>query len=78
MVKAYSLLSIEPGMVSGIFEEVEKMESIQSVEAVAGPYDIIARIEVESLEDLTGTVFDEIRGIEGVTSTTTLIVVEPE
>lgn len=75
MVNAYSLISAEPGMASKIFDEVEGLEGIQSVEAVAGPYDIVARIEVDSLEKLTGTVFGKIRGVDGVTSTTTLIVV---
>lgn len=78
MVSAYSLISAEPGMTSKIFERVEELEGVTSVEAVAGPYDIVARIEVNSLEKLTGTVFGKIRGVEGVTSTTTLIVVELE
>lgn len=76
MVNAYSLISTEPGMTSEIFKEVRDLEGVKSVEAVAGPYDIVARIEVDSLEKLTGTVFGSIRGIGGVTSTTTLIVVE--
>ncbi len=78
MVDAYSLISIEPGEVSKIFEKVKDVRGVQSAEAVAGPYDIVARIEVPSLEDLTGTVFNKIREIDGVTNTTTLIVVEPE
>lgn len=78
MVSAYSLISAEPGMTSKIFERVERLEGVKSVEAVAGPYDIVARIEVNSLEKLTGTVFGKIRGVEGVTSTTTLIVVDLE
>lgn len=76
MVNAYSLISTEPGMTSEIFKEARDLEGVKSVEAVAGPYDIVARIEVDSLEKLTGTVFGSIRGIGGVTSTTTLIVVE--
>lgn len=76
MVNAYSLISSEPGMTSKIFGKVKEIEGVQSVEAVAGPYDIVARIEVDSLEKLTGTVFGNIRGVDGVTSTTTLIVLE--
>lgn len=78
MVKAYSLISSEPGRASDIFDKVEKIEGVQSVEAVAGPYDLIANIEVDSLEKLTGTVFGNIRGVDGVTNTTTLIVVDLE
>lgn len=78
MVNAYSLISAEPGMTSQVFEKVSEMEGVQSAETVAGPYDVVARIEVDSLEKLTGTIFGKIRGVEGVTNTTTLIVVELE
>lgn len=76
MVKAYSLVSAEPGKTSEVFSKIKAVPGVKSTEAVAGPYDIIARIEVDSLEKLTKTVFGDIRGIPGVTNTTTLIVVE--
>ncbi|KXB06073.1 hypothetical protein AKJ53_01405 [candidate division MSBL1 archaeon SCGC-AAA382F02] len=78
MVNAYSLISTEPGTTPELFDKIKELEGVESVEAVAGPYDIVARIKVESLEKLTGTVFGKIRGVDGVTSTTTLIVVEIE
>jgi DNA-binding Lrp family transcriptional regulator len=76
MVKAYSLISAEPGKTTDVFKRIKTVDGIRGVEAVAGPYDIVARIEVDSLERLTKAVFGEIRGIPGVTNTTTLIVVE--
>ncbi|KXA94974.1 hypothetical protein AKJ65_02920 [candidate division MSBL1 archaeon SCGC-AAA259E19] len=75
MVRAYGLISVEPGKSSEIFKKVEDLDGVETVEAVAGPYDIVTQIEVDSLEKLTSTIFGKIRGIEGVTSTTTLIVV---
>ena len=76
MVNAYSLISAEPGKTAEVFRNVKAIEGVKTAEAVAGPYDIVARIEVDSLEKLTKAVFGEIRGIAGVTNTTTLIVVE--
>ncbi|MEW5995855.1 MAG: Lrp/AsnC ligand binding domain-containing protein [Candidatus Hadarchaeota archaeon] len=76
MVKAYSLISAEPGKTTEVFKRLRALEGVRSAEAVAGPYDIVARIEVDSLEKLTKAVFGDIRGIPGVTNTTTLIVVE--
>ncbi|MEW6593228.1 MAG: Lrp/AsnC ligand binding domain-containing protein [Candidatus Hadarchaeota archaeon] len=76
MVKAYSLISAEPGKTTEVFKRLKALEGVKSAEAVAGPYDIVARIEVDSLEKLTKAVFGDIRGIPGVTNTTTLIVVE--
>lgn len=75
MVKAYGLISTDPGLTSKIYEKVTNIEGVKSVDSVAGPYDLVAQIEVDSLEKLTGTIFGKIRGIDGVTSTTTLIVV---
>lgn len=76
VVKAYSLISAEPGRTAEVFRKVKELAGIKKVEAVAGPYDIVARVEVDSLEKLTKTIFGDIRGISGVTNTTTLIVVE--
>jgi len=76
MVNAYSLISAEPGKTSDVFKKVKTIDGVKRAECVAGPYDIIARIEVDSLEKLTKVVFGDIRSILGVTNTTTLIVVE--
>jgi DNA-binding Lrp family transcriptional regulator len=76
MVNAYSLISAEPGKTSDVFKRVKAIDGVKRAECVAGPYDIIARIEVDSLEKLTKVVFGDIRSILGVTNTTTLIVVE--
>ncbi|KXB05262.1 hypothetical protein AKJ49_01175 [candidate division MSBL1 archaeon SCGC-AAA382A03] len=78
MVEAYCLISVRPGTSSEIFERVKELDNAISVEAVTGSYDIVAKIKAESLEVLTETVFSEIRGIKGVTSTSTLTVVDLE
>lgn len=76
MVNAYSLISAEPGKTAEVFRKIKTIDRVRHADVVAGPYDIVARIEVDSLEKLTKVVFGEIRGIPGVTNTTTLIVVE--
>ncbi len=75
MVNAYSLISAEPGKTSEIFRKIKSIEGIKKAETVAGPYDIVAQIEVDSLEKLTKIIFGDIRATAGVTNTTTLIVV---
>ncbi len=77
-MSGYSLISVEPGKLSEVFKEVSALSGVNSLETVAGPYDLVARIESDSLEKLTGTIFGNIRGVEGVTRTTTLIVVDFE
>lgn len=76
MVKAYCLISTDPGHTNAVFEKIKTIDGVKLAEAVAGPFDIVARIEVESLERLTKIVFGEIRTLPGVTNTATLIVFE--
>ncbi len=76
MVRAYSLISTEPGKTAEAYQRIKKIEGVKVAETVAGPYDIVAQIEVDSLEKLTKIIFGEIRGAPGVTNTTTLIVIE--
>ncbi|MEM2618854.1 MAG: Lrp/AsnC ligand binding domain-containing protein [Candidatus Hadarchaeales archaeon] len=75
-MKAYCLISTDPGQTNAVFQKLKQVEGIKSAEAVAGPFDIITRIEVDSLEKLTKIVFGEIRSLPGVTNTATLIVFE--
>jgi len=76
VINAYSLISVEPGKTAEVFKKIKKIEGVKSAECVAGPYDVVAHIEVDTLEKLTKAVFGDIRNIPGVTNTTTLIVVE--
>jgi len=42
-----------------------------------GEYDLIVRIEVDSLDELDFFIFNKLRAIEGVEATTTLIAAKP-
>lgn len=76
MPSAYCLISAEAGAVRRVFDRVRAVAGVAEVNPTAGPYDMVARIEVDSVERLTKAVFADIRGIPGVENTTTLIVVE--
>ncbi len=76
MIKAYCLVLVEPGKTSEVVKTLKSTPGIKSVEAVAGPYDLVVRAEVDSLEELSKIVFGKVRTTKGVTSTTTLIVIE--
>ena len=73
---AYSLISAELSKLAEVLNKVRKVKGVRLAECVTGPYDIVARIEAETMEDLTRAAFVELKSIEGVTSTVTLIVVE--
>jgi len=74
-VKAYALIEVEVGKTGQVVEAVQKLEGVKSADSVAGPYDVVAAIEVGDLESV-GRVMKEIHSVTGVCKTTTLIAVK--
>ena len=73
MVTAHVLVRVEPGLDKDVVKNVKKMPQVKEVVTVYGEYDLIIKIEVEDLMDLDTFIFDRIRTIGGIESTTTLI-----
>ncbi|MEM3522860.1 MAG: Lrp/AsnC ligand binding domain-containing protein [Candidatus Bathyarchaeia archaeon] len=57
-----------------IEDELKRIPDVLEAYRVFGRYDLIAKIEVESLEKLSSIVVDKIRAINGVNSTETFVV----
>ena len=74
MVTAYCLISAAPGKTMEVLQKVKAIDEVKLADSVAGEYDIVTRIEVESLEKLSKIVFGVIRVMLGVMATMTLIV----
>ena len=72
-IKAYVLIVTDPGKTKHVFDELHKVKGIREVHEVMGPYDIVAEIEVDNLQDIPPVLGDRIRPIEGVQSTTSLV-----
>lgn len=72
MVVGVTLLNVEPGSEREIQSDLEGRTGVKDVLHVFGEYDFITIIEVEGLNTLNDIV-DEIREIDGVTSTQTII-----
>ena len=70
------MISTEPGETAEVLQRVKGIKGVKKAECVAGPYDIVARVEVDSPDKLTKVVFGDIRSIAGVTSIVALIVTE--
>ncbi len=50
--KAYVLMEIQVGKTKQVVEAIRKLQGVVSVEAVTGPYDAIAVIQGETLNDI--------------------------
>lgn len=73
MVKAYILVVATPGATKSVYELLQKVKGIKECHEVMGPYDIVAEIEVENLSDVPQILGEQIRTINGVESTTSLV-----
>ena len=72
-VKAYVLVVTDPGKTRHVVEEMRKLPNIVEMHEVMGPYDIVAEIEVASLQEIPPILGARIRTIEGIQSTTSLV-----
>jgi len=59
-----------------VFEELYKIPEVKEVYIVYGIYDIIAKIEADSLEKIRQIIISRIRQIPEIRTTNTMVVVE--
>ncbi len=74
-VQAYVLVQTEVGATAGVRSAIAGIAGVVSAEDVTGPYDIIARVEAGSIDDLGREVLSAIQQVGGITRTLTCPVV---
>lgn len=72
---AYVLIQTDVGKAADVAAQVATVAGVVSAEDVTGPYDVIARAEAASVNDLGRMVVNDIQRIEGITRTVTCPVV---
>ena len=75
MVKetAYIMINCEVGHEQSIIEQLKTIDGIKEVQGVLGNFDILARVEVPTIEDLREIITSKIRKIQRIHCTTTVI-----
>jgi DNA-binding Lrp family transcriptional regulator len=73
MITAFVMLSVEPGRVKSLAEELLSVKGVTEVYSVAGPFDLIAIVRVREHEHLSDLVTEVIANRPGITSTETMI-----
>ena len=68
------LIGTKSGTERNVYDELNKHNEIEFVNELFGTWDIIAKIQTESVERMDEFVSDIVRNIKGVDSTMTLIV----
>lgn len=73
--KAYVLIETAVGRTREVTSAIERLDGVKSVDPVTGPYDVIAIVEGESLNDIGDIVTGKIHPIAGISRTVTCLAI---
>ena len=73
---AWILISCEPGRERDVYLQLLNMPMVSEVSVVYGELDLVARIDFESEKEMSRTLIEDMRHVEGIRKTETLIAVE--
>ncbi len=78
MTTAYVLINCDLGYEAEVIDEVKQLEDVKEAHGVFGAYDILAKVESDSVEHLRETITWKIRKLNRVRSTLTLLAIEDQ
>ena len=76
MATAYVLINADMGYEGEVLKQLKEMQGVKEVYLVYGVYDIIAKIESDTMEQVKEIITWKIRRLEKVRSTLSMIVME--
>ena len=76
MVKAFVLINAETGAEDEIISALKKINGVKEVYFVFGVYDIVTEIEADSMTELKEVTIRNIRKLDKIRSTLTLMATE--
>ena len=75
---AYVLINCDLGYETEVIDELKHLDNVKEVHGVFGVYDILTKVESDSIESLRDVITWKIRKLNRVRSTLTLIVPEKQ
>jgi DNA-binding Lrp family transcriptional regulator len=76
MTLCYVLINVEVGSEEKVLEEVRKVPNVKECHRLYGIYDVIAKVEADSMDGLKEIVTWKIRRLNGVRSTITTVAMD--
>ena len=73
MIVSYTLARVVPAQDKAVYRELIALDAVKGVVMAYGIFDMMITIESNNIDELDHIVFNKIRKIEGIVSTTTLI-----
>ncbi len=77
-LKAYILINTQIGKTADVLKKLKDMPEIKHLDIIMGPYDIIAQVETDSLDQLSQMVMQKLQNIDAIKHTMTCTVVNLE
>jgi DNA-binding Lrp family transcriptional regulator len=71
MITAYVLIQTEVGTAGAVVAALRGLPGVSEAASVAGPYDVIVRIEARNIDELGRLVVSRIQAVGGVERTVT-------
>ena len=76
MAKAFVFINVESGLETEVLERLREVPEVKEAYFVYGVYDIVAKVETDSMERLKEVISSKVRRLDNVRSTLTTIIVE--
>jgi DNA-binding Lrp family transcriptional regulator len=74
-VSAYILIQTEVGKAAAVASRIGALAGVATAEDVTGPYDVIVRVEADTMDELGRMVVASVQSVDGITRTLTCPVV---
>jgi len=76
MHTAYIMVNTNMGAETKVTNDLRKFEAVKEIYGVYGVYDLVVKVEAETVEKLKMAISDNIRTIENIRTTLSMIVVK--
>ncbi len=76
MPVAFVCITTEPASMVEVLKEVRAVEGVEEAQMVYGVYDIVAKVNGETMDKLKRIITEHIRRIDKVRTTLTMMVIE--
>lgn len=74
---AFVLIETEAGKTPDVHDAASALEYVTEVHGIMGEFDLIARVEVGDADEVMDVVIEDVRSIDGVVETETLMTTAP-
>ncbi len=73
---AFVMINAELGSEKALIKELRSIEGVVEANEVYGVYDIVVKVDLPTMDKLKEVISRKIRGLSGVRSTLTMMVIE--